>query len=323
MYWVSPVDFRDEARLRLGLPLLNTLSHCDGCNKPWSVSHALSCPFGGLVTVRHNEARDEIMETCCAAYAPSRVRDEPRINIVRATGGCKSQSAPAPVQKGKPKGRAVPAVSVVEKLSRGQRRRRNRQQAKAAGAGEEEAGAKDPSPAPEPPRRRNALDGDGEEKEEAVCAPSEDNRRADLLVRGCWSPNMDCLLDFVVTDVNQLSYRSRKPKAVLRSHEQRKKKKYLEDCLAQRRDFTPFAVSCEGMLGREADCFIKRIAMKLARKWSRPYSQVVSFAKTRFAISLVRAKNRCLRGSRIRPEAMSFRVQFDDGAGLGLYSTLE
>ena len=246
-----------------------------------------------------------------------------RCNIVRATGSKKCNTAPAPEAKGKPKGWAVPAVSVVEKLSRGQRRRRNKQQAKVAGVGEVEAGAKEPSPDPEPPRRRNALDGDGEEKEEAVCAPSEDNRRADLLVRGCWSPNTDCLVDFVVTDVNQPSYRSRKPEAVLRSHEQRKKKKYLEDCLAQRRDFTPFAVSCEGMLGREADCFIKRIAMKLARKWSRPYSQVVSFVKTRFAISLVRTKNRCLRGSRIRPEAMSFRVQFDDGAGLGLYSTLE
>ena len=84
---LSPVEFRDEARLRLGLPLLNTPSHCDGCTKPWSVCQTLSCPFGGLVTVRHNEARDEIMETYCAAYTPSRVRDEPQINIVRATGG--------------------------------------------------------------------------------------------------------------------------------------------------------------------------------------------------------------------------------------------
>jgi hypothetical protein len=221
------------------------------------VSHALSCPFGGLVTVRHNEAHDEIMETCCAAYAPSRVRDEPLINVVRATGGCKIHTAPAPAQKGKPKGQAVPAVSVVEKLSRGQRRRKNRQQAKAQAQAHEEAGTKDPSPASEPPRQRKALDGDGEEKEEAVYAPSEDNRRVDLLVRGCWSPNTDCSVEFVVTDVNQPSYRSRKPEAVLRSHKQRKKKKYLEDCLAQRRDFTPFAVSCEGMLGREADCFKK------------------------------------------------------------------
>ena len=101
---LSPVEFRDEVRLRLGLPLLNTPSHCDGCTKPWSVSHALSCPFGGLVTVHHNEARDEIMETCCAAYAPSRVCDEPRINVVRATGCCKIHTSPATAQKGEAEG---------------------------------------------------------------------------------------------------------------------------------------------------------------------------------------------------------------------------
>ena len=109
----------------------------------------------------------------------------------------------------------------------------------------------------------------------------------------------------------------------MRRHEQRKKKKYLPDFQAQRRDFTPFVVTTEGMLGREADCFLKRVAMKLAKKWSRPYSQVVGFIKTRFAVALARAKSRCIRGSRIKPERSSFRVQFDDGAGLGLYSTME
>ena len=79
---LSPVEFRDEACFHLGLPLLGTPTHCNGCNKPWSVSHALSCPFGVIVTVRHNEARDDIIETCYLAYTPSRVRDEPCINIV-------------------------------------------------------------------------------------------------------------------------------------------------------------------------------------------------------------------------------------------------
>ena len=60
---LSPVELRDEASLRLGLPLLNTPSYCNGCNKLWSVSHALSCPFRILFTVCHNEARDDIMES--------------------------------------------------------------------------------------------------------------------------------------------------------------------------------------------------------------------------------------------------------------------
>jgi hypothetical protein len=314
---LSPVEFRDASRLRLDLDLLNTPTHCDGCDCKWSTSHALSCPFGGLIISRHNEARDDIMETAMTTYTPSNVRDEPNINIVRAL-----------VTED---GKAVKAVSVVEKLTRNQRKKRRRREVEketkaraareAQGVFEEEEA--EASPPPEAERRKHALDGDGEEKVEAVVSPSDDQKRADLLVRGVWSPRTDCLVDFVVTDVNQPSYRQCTPAGVLRKHEQRKKKKYLADCQAQRRDFTPFVVSCEGMLGREADCFLKRIAMKLATKWSSPYSQVVGFIKTRFAISLVRATSRCLRGSRIKPEAMSFRVSFDDGAGLGLYSTLE
>ena len=49
--------------------------------------------------------------------------------------------------------------------------------------------------------------------------------------------------------------------------------------------------------------------MKLAEKWHRPYivSDCISFVTTRFAIFLVRAKNRCLRDSRIlRP--VEFRI---------------
>ena len=102
-----------------------------------------------------------------------------------------------------------------------------------------------------------------------------------------------------------------------------KKKHYLNACLEQRRHFTPFVVSCEGLLGKEADVFLKRLAIKLAEKWHRPYSQTVSFVKTRFSISLVRAKKPCLRGSRIPTGRISYRVNWEDGAGLELYSTLE
>ena len=91
----------------------------------------------------------------------------------------------------------------------------------------------------------------------------------------------------------------------------------------QRRNFTPFVDSCEGLLGKEADVFLKRLSMKLAEKWHRPYSQTVSFVKTRFAISLVRAKNRCFRGSRILTGRISHSVDWEERAGLGLYSTLE
>ena len=66
-----------------------------------------------------------------------------------------------------------------------------------------------------------------------------------------------------------------------------------------------------------------RLTMKLAEKCHRPYYQTVSFVKSRFAVSLVRTKKRCIRGSTISTNRISHRVDWEDGAGLGLYSTLE
>ena len=78
--------------------------------------------------------------------------------------------------------------------------------------------------------------------------------RGDLLIRG----------DVRMCDVNQSSYLTCNPVSILKSAEYSTKKHYLEPCLAQRRHFSPFVVSCEDLLGKEADAFLKRLLMKLA-----------------------------------------------------------
>ena len=52
--------------------------------------------------------------------------------------------------------------------------------------------------------------------------------------------------------------------------EQAKKKMYLEACLQQRRHFSPFVASVDGILGVEALATMKRIASRLATKWRQP-----------------------------------------------------
>ena len=42
---------------------------------------------------------------------------------------------------------------------------------------------------------------------------------------------------------------------------------YLEDCLQQRRHFSPFVASVDGLLGVEATATLKRIAIRLDTKW--------------------------------------------------------
>ena len=48
-------------RLRYGLPLKRLPSHCD-CSKPYNIQHAISYRKDGIVTLRHNELRDNIAE---------------------------------------------------------------------------------------------------------------------------------------------------------------------------------------------------------------------------------------------------------------------
>jgi hypothetical protein len=140
-----------------------------------------------------------------------------------------------------------------------------------------------------------------------LCSPSEtsdkqptkQDDRGDILLRGFWARGTECIVDVRVTDTDANSYKTRDPASVLKSQEKEKKRKYLAACLEQRRHFTPFVVSTDGMLGREASTFAKRLSAKLAEKWQKPYSQVCGYINVRLSIAIVRATHLCLRGSRV------------------------
>jgi hypothetical protein len=71
-------------------------------------------------------------------------------------------------------------------------------------------------------------------------------------VHGFWGKGMDAIIDVRCVDTNAKSYNSRGPEKVLKLAEKVKKNKYLEHCLQQRRAFTPFVISVDGLLGYEA-----------------------------------------------------------------------
>ena len=79
--WLA--EFRNELRDRYGMKLLNSLSHCDGCNEKKSTTHAFSCKVGGLIHSRHDESRDSLSCFSCAGFKPSNIHDEPQTNSCR------------------------------------------------------------------------------------------------------------------------------------------------------------------------------------------------------------------------------------------------
>ena len=147
--------------------------------------------------------------------------------------------------------------------------------------------------------------------------PKED--RGDLLIRGLWANGTDCIIDVRVTDLDAKYQRHKDPLDILKSHEKEKKRKYLEPCLQQRRHFVPFVVSTDGLIGPEGHALLQKLAALLADKTGKSYSEVCGYIRARMSIAIVRATHLCLRGSRVPTNYMSYRPQWEDGAGLGLF----
>jgi hypothetical protein len=103
------------------------------------------------------------------------------------------------------------------------------------------------------------------------------------------------IIDVRVTDKDAKINLSRDPAKVLETHKKEKKRKYLALCLAQRHHFTPFVVSTDSLLGKEA------------KHLEKPYAVVRGYVNARMRIAIVRATHICLRGSRIPTSEMSNR----------------
>ena len=92
-----------------------------------------------------------------------------------------------------------------------------------------------------------------------------------------------------VVNTDALTYQSKAPEKCLHEAERGKKMMYLEACLQQRRHFSPFVASVDGLLGVEATVTLKIIASRLATKWKQTCSKTCGYVNSRVAITLVRA----------------------------------
>ena len=133
---------------------------------------------------------------------------------------------------------------------------------------------------------------------------------ADLSIRGVWTPQELALLDVRVIDTDAKSYGNRSPEDVIKTTEREKRNKYGEACEARRATFTPFCVSVDGVMGKQAQHLVKRIGDRLAEKWDRTYGETMGWLRARLAFAILRASILCLRGSRTKWRCLGL----EDGA---------
>ena len=70
-----------------------------------------------------------------------------------------------------------------------------------------------------------------------------------------WKRSKHCVIDVKIADDNQPSYIHRCLKKFLESVE-KSKRKYIEDCFEQHRDFTSFIILVDRLLGKEAQILL-------------------------------------------------------------------
>ena len=124
---------------------------------------------------------------------------------------------------------------------------------------------------------------------------------------------MVALFDIHVVDTDTPSYSHRDVAAITSSAEEDNKRKYCDAAEVRHASFTPLVVSVDGVLGWEAECFIKLLAEKIAIKWKKSYPEVAGWIRARLSFAILMATKLSLRGSRIKWRS---GTAIDDGAGL-------
>ena len=94
------------------------------------------------------------------------------------------------------------------------------------------------------------------------------------------------MFDIRVVDTDAQSYAHRTVDDVLISPEKEKKKKYNEAAAARRASFSPFVVSVDGYMRKEAKTLLSRVADKLANSWGKSYAVVMGWVQTRMSFAI-------------------------------------
>ena len=110
------------------------------------------------------------------------------------------------------------------------------------------------------------------------------------------------------------SQRHRSVSTLLAAIEKQKIDKHRQDCLDNRADFVPIAVTCCGCIGEQGKKYLQRVGRVLAVKWGKSYSEVMGFIKCRVSVAIARAASMCIRSSRNPLKGARWVMQ--DGAAL-------
>ena len=94
------------------------------------------------------------------------------------------------------------------------------------------------------------------------------------MIQGLWDRQINSSIDVKLVDADADTYKYEPMASLLARWENIKKDKYGKHCIYQRKHFSPFFLSVDGNLGREALVVLSQLSRFMTEKRVKPLSQV-------------------------------------------------
>ena len=134
---------------------------------------------------------------------------------------------------------------------------------------------------------------------EAATANTSPDARSDIKARGFWTRGEDAFFDVRIVCPTASSYLNKTPATLLAEHESKKKLEYAERIVnVDHGSFTPIVFATTGGIGKEGECFLRKLASSISYKDNTTYSATMAWLRCRLSFALLRATVFCLRGAR-------------------------
>ena len=128
---------------------------------------------------------------------------------------------------------------------------------------------------------------------------TQDDARLDVRAKGFWRRGQNAYFDVRITNPDTASQRGKSIDAILKSHEQEKKRQYNARVMeVEHSTFTPIVLTTKGVMGKECQIFHKSLAEKLSLKTGDRYEEVTRLIRVKLSFIVLKAALLCIRGSR-------------------------
>ena len=123
----------------------------------------------------------------------------------------------------------------------------------------------------------------------------------DVKARGFYRQGQSAFYDIGVPHLNAASNKCKSTESILLRHQNEEKKVYNGRVIeiGQGVLITPLVFGTKGAMGKECATFHKILATKLAAKYDKPYSTIMSNLRTKKYFCLLKPSLLCLRGTRL------------------------